>query len=100
MNDQLRRSEQHEVGVPCICGFPGDGSGPLWLVFHSSTPHQENQPPPASFPICEQEKGVEYASEHLAQFTGEGRAGSRLTKHWGPLNTCEWPQLYPGPSES
>lgn len=98
MNDRLRRSEQHEVRVPCICGLPGDGSGPLWLVFHSSLPHQET--PTSLTPNLRAGKGVEYAPGHLAQFTGEGRAGSCLTKHWGPLNTYEYPQLYPGPSES
>lgn len=29
-----------------------------------------------------------------------GWARSRLAKHWGPLNICEWPQLYSRPSES
>lgn len=29
-----------------------------------------------------------------------GWTRSRLAKHWGPLNTSEWPQLYPRPSES
>ena len=30
------------VWVLCICGLPGEGSGPVWLVSHSSTPHREN----------------------------------------------------------
>lgn len=41
MNDRHRRSKKQEAGVLCICCLPGDGSGPLWLVLHSSTPHQE-----------------------------------------------------------
>lgn len=98
MNNLLCRSEHHKVGVPCICSLHSDRSGTLGLVFHSSIPDLET--PTDIIPNLWAGKRVEYVAEHLAQFTGEGRAGSRLTKQWGPLNTFEWPQLYPGPSES
>lgn len=64
------------------------------MVFNSSIPHQET--PTTLIPNLRAGKRVEYIAEQLAQFTGEGRAGSRLSKHWGPLNTSEWPQLYRG----
>lgn len=85
MNDWLRRSQQHEVGVPFICGLPGDGSGPLWLVFHSTLPNQET-PTPASSQICGQEKRKKRVC-CWALGPVYRRGSSRVTSHQtlGPL---------------
>lgn len=91
------RSQQHEVGAQCICGLPGDEvrTSTNGFSFIYTLPRNPQQPHPQSAG-----RGGRACCWALGPVYRRGWARSRLTKHWGPLNISEWPQLYWRPSES